>query len=112
MKITIKQLSGKTFEVEGQPEMTVMDLKKVVSTQSGFEAELQRLIFKGRVLKDADTLEKIGVADGAKIILVKGNKRRAAEKQAEAAAASAPAAPTGAPAAPVGASAAPSGAVP
>jgi len=81
MKVSIKQLTGKTFDVEVKEDATVLDIKKMCFEKLQIEPELQRLIYKGRVLQDNKNLKEINFKEGDQIILVKGNKRRQAERK-------------------------------
>lgn len=49
LKITIKQNSGKQFDVEVPADATVKDLKEACAAQAEVPAEEQRLIFKGKL---------------------------------------------------------------
>eukprot|EP00933_Yihiella_yeosuensis_P026422 TRINITY_DN204_c0_g1_i11.p1 TRINITY_DN204_c0_g1~~TRINITY_DN204_c0_g1_i11.p1 ORF type:complete len:177 (+),score=56.67 TRINITY_DN204_c0_g1_i11:71-601(+) len=45
------------FELEVEPSMAVRDVKKIAKEECNIEPEHMRLIYKGRQLKDAETLE-------------------------------------------------------
>lgn len=63
IKVTVKSATGLKFDVEFSPEITVGDLKKILEApdKAGFGAELQRLIYSGRILKDNETLASYNV---------------------------------------------------
>ena len=68
--INIKvQSSGAEFAVTIGLEATVKALKEKSVEQSGVPVEDQKLIFKGRILKDENSLEESKVADGVTINL-------------------------------------------
>ena len=73
IKISIKQSSGDTFDVEVAPEATVLDLKTECATKmESMKAEEMRLIYKGKILKDEQTLDSYKIVDGMVVHLVKG----------------------------------------
>ena len=68
--INIKvQSSGAEFAVTIGLEATVKGLKEKCVEQSGVPVEDQKLIFKGRILKDENSLEESKVLDGVTINL-------------------------------------------
>ena len=73
LKLTMKQNSGQQFDVEiKQDESTVLDLKKACAEKvGGITAEEIRLIYKGKILKDDNTLVDYKIADGDTVHLVK-----------------------------------------
>ena len=73
IKISIKQSSGDTFEVEVAPEASVLELKtECASKMESMKAEEMRLIYKGKILKDEQTLDSYKITDGMVVHLVKG----------------------------------------
>lgn len=48
------------YTVEAEPTWTVTELKEGVCKESSIAAEDQRLIYKGKVLKDDDILKELG----------------------------------------------------
>ena len=60
MLVKIKASSGQQWDEEVDSSMGVLDLKALLSCSVDIEAEHQRLIYKGRVLKDDLTLEASG----------------------------------------------------
>ncbi|EJD05650.1 ubiquitin-domain-containing protein [Fomitiporia mediterranea MF3/22] len=56
---------------------TVLDLKNAIQTETGVEANRQRLIYSGRVLKDADVLSTYKIRPLDTIHMVKGAARSA-----------------------------------
>jgi ubiquilin len=53
-------------------ELTVEALKALFESPTGIVSAEQRVVWRGKVLKDSDTLKAIGVADGDVIHVVKG----------------------------------------
>ncbi|ODV82472.1 uncharacterized protein CANTADRAFT_88365 [Suhomyces tanzawaensis NRRL Y-17324] len=71
LSITIKSSGGTKYEVSIDPSITVAELKTAVAEKLGIEAERQRLIYSGKVLKDTETVESYKIQDGHTIHLVK-----------------------------------------
>lgn len=73
IKLTLRQNSGTQFEVEVDPKATVKELKIACQDLSGgISAEEMRLIFKGKILKDEQTLDEYKIENGVTLHLVKG----------------------------------------
>ncbi|KAK9718737.1 hypothetical protein K7432_005282 [Basidiobolus ranarum] len=70
--INIKCSNETKYSVAIDTEKTVLELKEAIAEKSDTPAERQRLIFSGRVLKDADTVESYKIADGNTIHMVRG----------------------------------------
>lgn len=60
VKLQCKQTSGNRFEVDVDLEGTVQSLKSALSEPSGIAPEQQRVIYKGQILKDAQSLSSYG----------------------------------------------------
>jgi ubiquilin len=54
------------------PSATIQELKATIAEKSEIPAERQRLIYSGRVLKDAETVSSYNIKSGYTIHLVKG----------------------------------------
>lgn len=72
IKITLRQNSGTQFDVTVSSKGTVRDLKDACVEKASLSADEQRLIFKGKILKDEMTLEEYKIEDGVVVHLVKG----------------------------------------
>lgn len=75
MDVNVKSsgAGGKSFQLKGiENSLTVLELKKKCTEECGLAPEQQRLFLKGKLLKDADTLETAKVVDKATLFLVKG----------------------------------------
>lgn len=84
INVNIKSSSDKKFVINIETEKTVLDLKTAIAEQTEVPAERQRLIYSGRVLKDADTLNDCKIADGNTVHMVKGSGGAAAAAAAAA----------------------------
>ena len=58
--LRVKTLAPATHEVSVAPSTTVAALKAVVAPLAGCPAHRQRLIFRGRVINDGQTLQELG----------------------------------------------------
>lgn len=64
MKISVKTLKNDIFHVEADASDTVQVLKeKIQNERSDSPADRQKLIFSGKVLKDTQTIEEIGIGE-------------------------------------------------
>ncbi|GME71872.1 unnamed protein product [Ambrosiozyma monospora] len=72
IKIIIKSAGDKKHEVTVDVSKTIAEFKAQLATEVDIPAERQRLIYSGKVLKDADTVESYKIQDGHTIHLVKG----------------------------------------
>lgn len=59
--INIRCSSGSKFSVQVSLDSTVGSFKSILAQQANIPAEQQRLIYKGRILKDEQTLESYGM---------------------------------------------------
>mmetsp|Transcript_137689 Transcript_137689/g.427779 ORF Transcript_137689/g.427779 Transcript_137689/m.427779 type:complete len:237 (+) Transcript_137689:62-772(+) len=59
-------------------DITVRDLKMLCESTCGLEPDQQRMLFKGRILQDKQTLEEAGLPSGATIFLVRGSSTNGA----------------------------------
>jgi len=60
-----------TFPLEVESSMTVEEMKCLAMEPSGLEPEHMKVIFKGRILKDTDTMESVHVTSGCTMHIVK-----------------------------------------
>lgn len=72
VEITIKCSNMESAVVSIDNSSTISDLKEKISERLSVSPSLQRLIFKGRVLKDDLTLEHYEIENGSIVHLVKG----------------------------------------
>lgn len=72
IKLTLRQNSGSQFDVEVDPTATIKELKQACQDGAGMPADEMRLIFKGKILKDEQTLTDYKIENGCTIHLVKG----------------------------------------
>lgn len=95
MKLQVRPLKGETFDLEVEVDWTIEAVKAAIAgMKPELPAELQKVLHKGKVLQDSDTLQAVEIGDGDFVVIMM---------------AKAPAAPPAPPAAP--ASAVPAGPV-
>lgn len=72
LNLTIKFSNSDKFEVVGNEADTVLEFKQKIAATVSVAAPQQRLIHKGKVLKDDLQLESYGIKTGDTVYLVKG----------------------------------------
>ncbi|KAL7006822.1 hypothetical protein EMMF5_003708 [Cystobasidiomycetes sp. EMM_F5] len=77
IEINIRAPGDKKYAVKVSPSATVGELKAKVQEQTEIEADRQRLIYSGRVLKDDDKVENYKIRPGDTVHLVKGASKAA-----------------------------------
>lgn len=79
MKLTVKTLKGEKFPIDVEASLTVEQVKGIIeSTKSELPAVNMRLIFSGKVLKDADALESCGVKENDFLVVMVTKPKKAA----------------------------------
>ena len=71
MKLLVKSLAGGNFHLEVEPKDTVGDcmltqilsVKQQVEKQQGHATQQQKLIFSGKILEDAKTIQEYGIQE-------------------------------------------------
>ena len=73
MELSFKGTAAKPFKLNDvAPTLTVKELKALCEKVCGLAPEGQRLLFKGKVLQDNQTLEALKIGDKSTLFLVKG----------------------------------------
>jgi len=75
ISINIKGPSELKLQITISTDKTVLELKQAIAAQSNVEADRQRLIYSGRVLKDEDQLSAYKIQTSHTIHMVKGVSR-------------------------------------
>ena len=70
--IKVRCSSGEKYSIEVELSMTILETKQKLVDVTSVPVERQRLIYKGKVLKDPETLESYGVKKDHTIHFVKG----------------------------------------
>lgn len=68
MKLTFKDLKQQKFVIEAEASETVQQVKEKISAEKGWEATQQKLIYSGKILKDADTIGSYNVEEKGFIV--------------------------------------------
>lgn len=63
VNINIRCSNGSKFSVQISLESTIGSFKEVVAQKCDIPSDQQRLIYKGRILKDDQTLQSYGIPD-------------------------------------------------
>ncbi|KIJ22606.1 hypothetical protein M422DRAFT_276936 [Sphaerobolus stellatus SS14] len=72
ISINIEGPSEPKIQISIAADKTVMDLKRAIAEKLDVEADRQRLIFSGKLLKDDDVLSSYKIKSGHTIHMVKG----------------------------------------
>jgi len=81
MKLAVKTLKGGKFEVQCEPENTILEIKgKIEEVKSDLPAASMKLIHSGKVLKDDQTVSGCGITeqDFLVVMVTKAKKKAAA----------------------------------
>ncbi|XP_060067216.1 ubiquilin-1-like [Ylistrum balloti] len=93
MTISVKTPKEKQ-DIEISTDTSVKEFREIVAKQFSSPCEQLCLIFAGKILKDADTLEQHGIKDGLTVHLVIKSANRSQQQAAEVSAAASPSAPS------------------
>lgn len=63
MKITIKTLQQKVFQIDAELTDTVADLKAKIQETQGHSAETMKIIYSGKILQDSKTVESLNIKE-------------------------------------------------
>ena len=88
MKIIIKTLNGKTFDIEAEETDTVLATKETIaSVHDNMPAESQKLIALGKIMDNDKTLKDYNVSEGNFLVVMvtkaKPKKKKEEEKKDE-----------------------------
>ena len=68
MKLTFKDLKQQKFVIEAEPAETIGQVKEKISSEKGWEASQQKLIYSGKILQDANTVESYSIEEKGFIV--------------------------------------------
>ncbi|WWC92221.1 UV excision repair protein Rad23 [Kwoniella dendrophila CBS 6074] len=91
VKITFKTVQNKLFTVDAEGSETVGDLKKKIQETQTFPAENQKLIYSGKILNDAATVESLKIKEKDFLVVMVSKPKAAPAASASTPAPSAPA---------------------
>lgn len=68
MKLTFKDLKQQKFVIEAEPSETIGQVKEKISSEKGWEAGQQKLIYSGKILQDTNTVESYNIEEKGFIV--------------------------------------------
>jgi len=93
MKLTFKDLKQQKFVIEAEPAELISDVKEKIAKEKGWEASQQKLIYSGKILQDANTVESYKIEEkGFIVCMVQKPKAAPAASSSKAPSTPAPAA--------------------
>ncbi|KAL9124792.1 MAG: hypothetical protein Q9217_005920 [Psora testacea] len=63
MKLTFKDLKQQKFIIEAEPSQSIAQIKEKIQQEKGWEASTQKLIYSGKILQDANTVESYNIEE-------------------------------------------------
>ncbi|KAF8514229.1 hypothetical protein BU17DRAFT_77090 [Hysterangium stoloniferum] len=93
MKITIKTLQQKLFQIEADASETVFDLKSKIFESQGHTIENQKLIYSGKVLPDTKTIASCEIKEKDFLVLMVSKPKAAPASTSTPSTSATPAAP-------------------
>jgi len=93
MKITVKTLQQKVFQLDAEGSDTVADLKQKIQDNQGHSVESQKIIYSGKVLPDSKTVESCSIKEKDFLVLMVSKPKPTPAASTSAAPASTPAEP-------------------
>lgn len=71
MKIVLKTIQGKNFDLDVEAEETVKSVKvKLANQQADFPAEQQKLIYQGKILSDEQLVKDTGIKENDTVVVM------------------------------------------
>jgi len=68
MKLTFKDLKQNKFVIDAEPSELISDVKEKIAKEKGWEASQQKLIYSGKILQDANTVESYKIEEKGFIV--------------------------------------------
>ncbi|KAG8665705.1 UV excision repair protein rad23 [Fusarium poae] len=83
MKVTFKDLKQQKFTLDVEPSELISAVKQKISAEKGWEPQLQKLIYSGKILKDDETVGSYNIEEkGFVVCMVNKPKPKPAESSA------------------------------
>ncbi|KAJ2452277.1 UV excision repair protein rad23 [Coemansia sp. RSA 2424] len=98
MQITLKTLQQKTFKIDVEPGDSIKDVKQKIEESQGYPTDTQKLIFSGKILLDAQTVEELKISENDFMVVMTVKAKVGAGSKAPAAVSAPPAAVAATPA--------------
>ncbi|KAJ1982936.1 UV excision repair protein rad23 [Dimargaris xerosporica] len=70
MKLTFKTLQQKQFQIDAELAETIADVKEKIAAAEGFQPSTQKLVYMGKILTDAQTVEELNFKDNSFLVLM------------------------------------------
>ncbi|CZR54766.1 probable nucleotide excision repair protein RAD23 [Phialocephala subalpina] len=68
MKLTFKDLKQNKFVIDAEPSELISSVKEKIANEKGWEASQQKLIYSGKILQDANTVESYKIEEKGFIV--------------------------------------------
>ncbi|KAK5941712.1 UV excision repair protein rad23 [Knufia obscura] len=68
MKLNFRDLKQQKFTIDAEPSDTVLQVKEKIAADKGWEASTQKLIYSGKILADANTVESYKIDEKGFIV--------------------------------------------
>ncbi|KAF2243306.1 UV excision repair protein Rad23 [Trematosphaeria pertusa] len=85
MKITFKDLKQNKFVIDAEPSETIGQLKGKIQADKGWEVAQQKLIYSGKILQDANTIESYNIEEKGFIVCMVSRPKTTAASSSKAA---------------------------
>ncbi|CUS10088.1 unnamed protein product [Tuber aestivum] len=89
MKLTFKDLKQQKFVIDAEPTDTISQVKEKISTEKGWDAAAQKLIYSGKILQDDKTVGDYKIEEKGFVVCMISNKPKAAPSSSAAGSSSA-----------------------
>ncbi|KAI9741842.1 MAG: hypothetical protein M1834_000230 [Cirrosporium novae-zelandiae] len=93
MQLTFKDLSQQKFLIEADPSETIAEVKEKIQKEKGWDATLQKLIYSGKVLKDAQTIGSYNIEEKGFVVCMVGKPKAGLPNTSKASSSKAPSTP-------------------
>ncbi|KAL8782860.1 MAG: hypothetical protein Q9213_005037 [Squamulea squamosa] len=77
MKLSFRDLKQNKFEIDAEPSETVGVVKEKISKEKGWDASSLKLIYSGKILQDANTIESYSIEEKGFIVCMVGKPKAA-----------------------------------
>ncbi|OAP61288.1 UV excision repair protein Rad23 [Fonsecaea erecta] len=101
MKLSFRDLKQQKFTIDAEPSDTIAQVKEKITAEKGWESSQQKLIYAGKVLADANTVESYKIEEKGFIVCMISKPKAAPAAKSGTPSTPAPSTSTSTPAAPV-----------
>ncbi|KAF2734153.1 UV excision repair protein Rad23 [Polyplosphaeria fusca] len=84
MKITFKDLKQNKFTIDAEPSETIGAVKAKIQADKGWDVAQQKLIYSGKILQDANTVESYNIEEKGFIVCMVSKPKVAAASSSKA----------------------------